>query len=277
ANPDGYRVWQGSVHWRSQVQKCNDGDQPVSVTVPGLWWTLRDWCGFEGLCMLCAEEPDLVREMMRFWTDFVIAVLDEPLSNVRVDHVMLNEDMAYKTAAMLSPDMMRRFMLPNYLRLREFLRSKGVACTMMDSDGHCGQVLDVFYPEGIDGIAPMEIAANNDPEAYLRGHPGVVIFGGIDKRELQTTKDRTRTEVVRRYRLAREFPNYVPTVDHGVPPDVPVRNFLYLVELIQGFSGGEDLETFEPDCHLERGLGPIEEMFDPGAAYASAYRTEPAR
>lgn len=141
----------------------------------------------------------------------------------------------------------------------------------MDTDGHNGQVIDTFYPSGFDGTAPMEIAANNDPEVYLRQYPGIVIFGGIDKREMQTTKDRTRAEVVKRYRVAREFPNYVPTVDHGVPPDIPIRNFLYMVELIQGFAQGEDLDTFQPDCRLEEQLGPIEEMFDPKAAYATAY------
>ena len=48
-----------------------------------------------------------------------------------------------------------------------------------------------------------------------------------------------------------------------MPPDVPVRNFLHLVELVKGFSRGEDLDTYEPPCELEQELGPIEEMFDP--------------
>lgn len=271
ANPDGYRVEQGNVHWKESVDACNDGDEPVSITVPGLWWTLRDWCGFEGLCELCVDEPELVDEMMRFWTDFIIQVLDEPLSAIQVDHVLMNEDMAYKTGPMLSPAMMRRFMIPNYLRLREFFRSKQVHCMTMDTDGHCSQVINTFYPASIEGISPMEIAANNDPEVYLCAWPKLVVFGGIDKRELQTTKERTRKEVLRRYRLARRFPNYVPTMDHGVPPDVPIRNFLYMVELIQGYAQGEDLERYEPPCRLERELGPIEAMFDPMAAYATAY------
>ena len=248
----------------------------MSITIPGLWWTLRDWCGFEGLCLMCADHPELVREMMGFWTDFILSVLEEPTRSIRVDHVMLNEDMAYKTAAMLSPAMMREFMLPNYRRLKAFFKDRGVASVMMDTDGHCGQVLDVFYPEGIEGTAPLEIAANNDPEVYLRRHPGIVMFGGIDKRELADTKERTRAEVVRRYRVCREFPNYIPTVDHGVPPDIPIRNFLYMVELIQGLAQGEDLETFEPDGRYERQLGPIEELFDPKAAYATAYGESPS-
>ncbi|MBI3923697.1 MAG: hypothetical protein HY318_19915, partial [Armatimonadetes bacterium] len=64
---------------------------------------------------------------------------------------------------------------------------------------------------------------------------------------------------------------YIPHVDHGVPPDIPVRNFLYYVELAKGFARGEDLDTYEPPCELEEQLGPIEEMFDPRQAIARAY------
>ncbi len=270
-NPDGYRVYQDTVSWRDRVQECNNSKHPVSVTIPGLWWTARDWAGFEGLCMMCVEQPDLVHEMMEYWTWFIMELYDEPLRHIKVDMVMLNEDMAFKTHAMISPGMMREFMLPRYRRLYAFFKERRVDCVMMDSDGYIGQILEVFHPEAIDGIAPVEIAANNDPERYLRQYPHLFLMGGIDKRELMHDKQRVRREVARRYRTARELGRYIPTVDHGVPPDVPLRNFLYMVELIKGFAQGEDLETYEPPGVLERQLGPIEEMFDPLKAVEEAY------
>jgi hypothetical protein len=60
-------------------------------------------------------------------------------------------------------------------------------------------------------------------------------------------------------------------VDHGVPPDVPLRNFLYMVELIRGYAQGADLETFEPSCTLEAALGPFERPFDANEAIVKAY------
>jgi uroporphyrinogen-III decarboxylase len=277
-NPDGYRVVQGAQHWRDRVELCNSSDQPVSMSVPGLWWTARDWCGFEGLCLMCVEQPALVHEMMEYWTWFLLTLMDEPLRQIKVDWVTLNEDMAYKTAAMLSPAMMRRFMLPCYRRLCSFFKDKGVDCVMMDTDGHVGQVLDVFYPTALDATAPLEIAANNDPERYLKRHPGLFLIGGIDKRELRFSREQLRAEVVRRYRVAREYGGYIPTVDHGVPPDIPLRNFLYLVELLTGFANGEPLGRYEPPGVLEQQLGEVEAMFDPAeairAAWAENERTE---
>lgn len=262
-NPDWYRIGQATVSWRDRKTLCNAGEALVALGVPGLYWTARDWCGFEGLSEMFYDNPRLVHEMMDFWTDFLLEMLDEPLSQIKVDKVTLNEDMAYKTAAMLSPAMMREFMLPRYKRIYSFLKSKGVDVVLMDSDGHNSQILDVFYPIAIDGIEPMEIAACNDPAEYLGKHNGIAIEGGIDKRELRFDKARARQEVVKRYAAARQFGRYIPTVDHGVPPDVPLRTYLHMVELLKGLARGEDLNTYEPPCELECQLGPTQEMFDP--------------
>jgi uroporphyrinogen decarboxylase len=142
----------------------------------------------------------------------------------------------------------------------------------MDSDGYNNQILDVLYPDALDGIQPIEIAAGNDPEEILAAYPRIHIHGGVDKRELRFSRQQLRAEVARRYATAREHGGYIPHVDHGVPPDIPLRNFLYFVELSRGFCDGEDLDTFEPaPCELEEQLGPIEEMFEPGSAIAAAY------
>jgi len=270
-NPDGYRLHQGGSYWYERIEICNKSDVPVAICVPGLYWTVRDWTGFEGLAMMFYDQPKLVHEMMEYWTWFLMTLLDEPLSKIKVDSVMLNEDMAYKTASMISPEHIREFMLPRYQRLNRFFKDRGVEALLMDSDGHNGQIIDAFYPTGIDGISPVEIAANNDPELYLRKYPGIFLQGGIDKRELRFSRERVRAEVVKRYRTARKYGGYIPHVDHGVPPDIPLRNFLYMVELLKGFANGEDLDTYEPPCELEKQLGPIQEMFDPLKAIDEAY------
>jgi len=273
-NPDGYRAYCGGPEWRGLADACNQADVPVVAGVPCLYWTARDWAGFEGLSMMIHDQPLLVHEMMEYWTWFIMELLEEPLSHIKVDHVVLSEDMAYKTAAMLSPASMREFMLPRYRRLYAFFKEKGVDCVDMDSDGYNGQILGVMHPEGIDAICPIEIAANNDPERYLSTYPKLFISGGIDKRELRFSKQQARAEVVRRYATARKHGRYIPSVDHGVPPDIPLRNFLYMVELLRGFADGADLDTYEPPCALEQQLGPIEEMFDPRHAIAEAYGEE---
>ncbi|MGQ9731227.1 MAG: uroporphyrinogen decarboxylase family protein [Candidatus Zipacnadales bacterium] len=270
-NPNRYRHIGHGPNWWNLVDQCNNGDAPVFLTVAGFYWTLRDMCGFEGLSMMFYDNPTLVHEMMEYWAWFLMELLDEPLRKIKVDKVCLNEDMAYKGKSMISPAHIREFMLPHYKRLNAFFKERGVEVLEMDSDGYNADIIRVMYPEGFDGISPMEIAAGNDPETYLREYPGIYLAGGIDKRELRFDKKRARVEIAKRYSAARKYGRYLPTVDHGVPPDVPLRTFLYLVELIKGFANGEDLDTYEPPGVLEEQLGPIEEMFDPKKAIALAY------
>lgn len=260
--------------WRDNVERCNNAEVPVILVVPGMYWRARDWCGFEGLSLMVYDQPSLVHEMFEFWTWFLMELLNEPLSHIKVDEIILNEDMAFKGQSMLSPAKIKEFMLPRYKRLYTFLKDKGVEAVVMDSDGYNYQILDVLYPVALDGIQPIEIAAGNDPEEILQKYPGIFIHGGIDKRELRFSREQVRAEVARRYRTARQYGGYIPHVDHGVPPDIPLRNFLYFVELAKGFARGEDIDTYEPPCELEKQLGPIEEMFDPEKARAEAYGEE---
>ncbi len=269
-DPDG-RIERQDSHWRDRVDALNSSDQIVRARSYGPYYMARQWVGFENLCVMLHDQPGLVHEMMRYWTWFVMELLDEPLRHIHVDYMHFGEDMAFKGQAMLSPAHMREFMVPCYRRLHEFCKERRVTAVIMESDGYCGQIAEVMYPDCLDGFSPMEIAAGNDPEQFLRRWPGIFLTGGIDKRELARDRARLRAEVVRRYRVAFECGGYVPSVDHAIPPDIPLRNFLYYTELAKGLCRGEDIERYEPPCELERELGPIEEMFDHHSAIAAAY------
>ncbi len=272
--PDGYgRHPVGGTYWQENVERCNNAEVPVRLTVAGIYWGIRDYTGMEGLSVMFYEQPDLVHDMFEHWAWMLMELLDEPLRHIKVDELILNEDMAFKGQSMMSPPLMKEFLVPRYRKLYRFFKERGVEAVVMDSDGFNYQILDAMYPETLDGIQPIEIAAGNDPEEMLRRWPGVFIHGGVDKRELANSRSRLRAEVANRYRSAWQHGGYIPHCDHGVPPDIPLRNFLYYVELAQGFCNGEDLERYEPPCELEQQLGPVEEMFDPHSAIARAYGT----
>ena len=94
---------------------------------------------------------------------------------------------------------------------------------------------------------------------YLRSNEknGVSLWERMVLREFCFSRKKLRAEVTKRYKAARKYGGYIPTVDHGVPPDIPVRNFLYMVELIKGFANGAGLDTYEPPCFLEKSLARL--------------------
>ena len=256
------------ANWEEIVPRYRNRDFVVGFSFPSMFWRVRDWVGFEGLCMLCLDNPSFVHEMMEFVADFAMGVLEKALNAVDVDFLYFNEDMAYKTASMISPAMVKEFMWPHYRRLVRFLREKGVSVLAMDCDGHIGELIPVWLDAGIDVVSPVEIAAHNDPVAYKKRYGKALgMWGGIDKRELRYDKARAKREVMSKVPWLVEQGRYIPMVDHGVPPDVPVRNYLYVAELVKEIACGGNLEAFEPPCELEKHLGPIEEMWSPEKAW----------
>jgi len=255
------------VNWREDLPRWRERDFVLGVTIPSIFWRVRDWVGFEGLCRLFYDDPFLVHEMMEHVADFTIAALEEILSAVAPDYAFFNEDMAYKTASMISPAMVREFMWPRYRKLVRFFREKGVSVLIMDSDGYIGELIPLWLEAGIHAVTPIEIAANNDPVEYRRRYGRRLgMLGGLDKRELRFDKERVRREVMSKVPWLVEQGGYIPAVDHGVPPDIPLRNFLYMCALIKEIACGGSPETWEPPCDLENRLGPIEEMWSPERA-----------
>ena len=55
--------------------------------------------------------------------------------------------------------------------------------------------------------------------------------------------------------------------DHGVPPDVPLRSFLYMAELIKAVAEGKSIPGPEDPFPLEEKLGPVKQMWSPEMVY----------
>ena len=250
-------------NWDDVVRSFQGRETPLVVIVYGLFSLCRDWVGFENLCVLFYDNPKLIDEMMEHITYFYLELLEKALAEIEVDCVIISEDMAYKHAAMISPEMMRQFMLSRYKRLVQLFRKYGVPLVMVDSDGHIGQMIPIWIEAGIDGNFPCEIAADNDPLAYCRKYgKDLALWGCIDKREIRS-KERTYQEVMSKVPKLVEQGGCVPSIDHAVPPDVPLRSYLYMAELIKAITEKKRIPQPEDPLPIEKQLGPIQRLWGP--------------
>ena len=67
-------------------------DYVTSVQFCGVFWQLREWCGFEPLYMLFIEDPDFVHEVISFWTEFVSRTVTPILDAGVVDVIGMDSD-----------------------------------------------------------------------------------------------------------------------------------------------------------------------------------------
>jgi len=215
--PDDLTEWAAGIDRRQTL---------VSLSVNGPFWQLREWCGFENLCMLFLDDPAWVREMVDFWRDFVSGLLSRVLSITCIDRVTISEDMAYKAHSMISPAMTRAFLLPTYAHWAEQLYAAGCRIIDMDSDGDIGELIPIWIEAGINVCNPIEVAAHNDLPAFRRQFGRKMAFtGGVDKRAIAAGGSILDAELARLTPVIRDG-GYLPGCDHGVPSDVSWPNFL---------------------------------------------------
>jgi hypothetical protein len=244
--------WEEKISWRydpkdtsrfpvdfaQQVEQLQQRDFPLKLSINGPFWQLREWCGFAGLCTLMIEDEKFIHRMVLYWQKFVLEMLSCLLKKIVPDFVMINEDMAFKLHSMISPRMVKKYLLPTWKAWNVLLKSSGVPLVFIDSDGFIGELIPLWIEAGFDGCFPVEVAAGNDILVYRQEHRKKMAFiGGIDKRSLAAGGKPMLTEVLRVVPPLMKEGGIIPGCDHGVPPDVSWSNFVEYSQILARLTG----------------------------------------
>ncbi len=217
--------------------RLGDRDTFLEIHFSGPYWQLREWLGFEQLSMMFYDDPAFVEEMLTFWQDYILGLIERIFELVVPDCVHFSEDMAYKGCSMLSPAMTRRFLLPIWKRWGEAVRSAGVPLYAIDSDGHIGELIPIWLEAGVNCCDPIEVAAGNDIVAFRRQFGKNMAYrGGVDKREIARGGMHIERELDRISPVIRDG-GFIPSCDHGVPADVSWPAFVHYVGMLAKHTG----------------------------------------
>ena len=132
-------------------------------------------------------------------------------------------------------------MLPNYQKVTSFLAEHGVKLSWVDCDGNIEALLPLWIEGGVRGFYPLEVASGMDA-ASLRERYGreIVMWGNVDKRALAAGKEAIDAELARLAPVAAQG-GFIPLVDHGVPDDVSLANYLYYLEQRKRLPGSSQI------------------------------------
>jgi len=211
------------LHWRRERGEIR------GVNLRSFFGFPRKLMGIENWAMAFYDQPNLVQRMIADRVQFAKDLLKRMVDADQLDFVQVWEDMAFKTAPLISPRFVRQYMLPAYQELVDFLRQGGVKLLLVDSDGRVESLMPIWLEAGIDGCLPCEIAAGSDPVELRRRFPGCRLMGGLDKRAIARGREGV-DEVLRHVQPLLQEGAYIPFVDHFVPPDISYETFRYYLE-----------------------------------------------
>jgi uroporphyrinogen decarboxylase len=242
------KTWEENVKWRldpgstERYSSLSERmDHARSIAGRGLMITqnliggymyLRSLIGPVDLLYMLYDRPDVIHDCMETWLRLADAVIARHQEYVTIDEIYLAEDICYNCGPLISPEMMREFLLPYYRELIARVKSRQIdkerhLYLQVDTDGFAPSVIPVYREIGMDVMSPFEVAAGCDVAAVGREYPDLAIFGGIDKRILAKGKAAIDREVERILPAMRKRGGYIPTCDHGVPAEVPYEDYLH--------------------------------------------------
>jgi len=243
------KTWVENVRWRmdpdTPARYANEADRMKEAVaaasegriivqhLSGGYMYLRSLIGPETLLYAFYDMPDVIHDCMKTWYKLADAVIARHQKHVTFDEIFFAEDICYNHGSLISPDMMKEFILPYYQQLIAGMKARQIDKTrrihvQIDTDGFCDPVIPV-YRESIDMamMSPFEVASGCDVVRARKENPWLIISGGIDKRVLSQSPreiDRMLEHIIP---FMREKGGYIPTCDHGVPVDVSYKNYLH--------------------------------------------------
>lgn len=226
-SPETPERWDGFEQSLREWRKRQDDGWFITQSCIGGYMYLRSLVGPMEVCFMFVENPKLVHRMMAAWLSLADELTRRVQEKVEIDELFLGEDICYNHGLLISPAMVREFLLPYYQDLLRSIRSRQRRRLHfhIDSDGNVGEAIDLFMGIGMDVMSPFEVAAGNDLLDLAGKHPDLVMMGGIDKRVLAQGPKAIDAHLERILPPMVRRGGFVPTCDHGVPDNVSFESY----------------------------------------------------
>ncbi len=190
----------------------------------------RDYMGIENISIALYDDPLLVQDMMEHQMYFSMEVLKQIFkAGISFDVAFIWEDMAYKTGSLISPKIVKEWMVPRYKKIINLLKENGIEVIQVDCDGNVEELLPLWMEAGANCIFPLEVAAGMDPVKLRKKYgKNLILTGGIDKRELAKDKAAIDRLVAIVKSLIKDG-GYFVQGDHHLPEDISYENIVYFL------------------------------------------------
>jgi len=222
-------VLEGRVpdYFDTLIDECPESTRPVRGLQCEHWLNLNELFGPQKLLCLLIEDPGWVKDMLSHLTEFFIGLSEQVLCRAVPDVAILGGDFCYKTGPLMSPDAFAEFLVPEFRKVAEVLRSYNVPVIMMHTDGDCRPLLPMFIEAGANGVHPFEVTNGQNIVEVREEYPELILFGGIDKKAIAAGTEAIDRELESKLPFMLKHGGYYPYLDHAVDPEISFDNFVY--------------------------------------------------
>jgi len=205
--------------------------------------------GYEQLCLMVFDDPELVQEIFDAVGERLVRYYRDAVQYETVGAIWANDDWGFKTQTMLSPEDMRRFVIPWHARIAETAHAAGKP-VIMHSCGCLDAVMDdIVNVIGHDGKHSYEDAIKPVEEAYEALFGRIAVIGGIDvdfvcRSSPEEVFARSRAMIER----TADRGGYMLGTGNSVPEYVPDENYFAMLAAVWEHRPGYELPKRAVGC-----------------------------
>ena len=202
--PGGQRYWQDEAHgpiqswadfeaypWPKAEELSHAALEYVSQILPegmklaafnygGVFENASWLMGLESLSFALRDQPDLVEAICGRVGDLVPATASQVVSIDNVELMQLSDDLGFFSSTLVSPDVLRRYVLPHYKRVADTVHEAG-KLLVFHSCGNMYKLMDDLIDDvGIDAKHSFEDKILPVEEVYRRWGDRTAVLGGVD-------------------------------------------------------------------------------------------------
>lgn len=194
--------------------------------------------GLEGLCITLYEDEELVEGLFGKIGTTLVGIAERLVRLERLGVYRFGDDLGYKSATMISPAALRKYVFPWQKKIVEVVHKAGKPF-LLHSCGQLETVMDDLIDEvGIDAKHSFEDVIMPVTEAKKRWGHRIALMGGIDvdflcRENPQTIKEHTK----RVLEICSKDGGYAAGSGNTITSYMPVNNYLAMVEAVREFNG----------------------------------------
>ena len=181
-----------------------------------LWEKAYMLVGMENMMMYFYTEPGYAKEILHRIMNFQLGIAKH-YAACGIKFANLGDDLGTQNSLILSPAILNEFLYPEYKRLFDFYRERGILINF-HSCGHIEPVLEMLMDLGVDILNPVQATANNLEKVRKVTQGRMALAGGISTNTLITGPvSRIQAEVRDKIRLLGRDGGYFCSPDQGMP------------------------------------------------------------
>ena len=224
------------VDYFKTFNETRDYDSPIGLSLGSVLGEIRSMVSVMGMSYLIYDEDeDLFADLVDAYAEMQYQCVKTILeTGAKFDFAHFWEDICFNSGPLLSPEIFRELCAKHYKKRTDLCHQYGIDIISLDCDGVTGQLLPVWFENGVNTMFPIEVGTWGDQfePARAKFGPGMLGVGAMDKTVLREDKAAVDRELEKMRRLA-SLGGFIPCPDHRLMPGTKFELVQYYAEEIK--------------------------------------------